>query len=183
MRRTFSLGALALLLSGSALVSAIAESSRAATTNDAVAVATPSSEVQGLSNDVAIREADSESVPPETLIKQAPSTPIAPVPKPAPRVVQVSQGTASWYGPGFFGNRTANGETYRPGTLTAAHRTLPFGTRVRVTNLNNGRNTVVRINDRGPFVGNRVIDLGHGAAQEVGLISSGLAPVRLEVLQ
>lgn len=99
------------------------------------------------------------------------------------QVSRVIEGTASWYGPGFFGNRTANGEVYRPGTLTAAHRSLPFGTMVRVTNLNNGRSTVVRINDRGPFVGNRVIDLGHGAAQQVGLVSSGVAPVRLEVLR
>jgi rare lipoprotein A len=95
----------------------------------------------------------------------------------------VIEGTASWYGPGFFGNRTANGEVYRPGTLTAAHRSLPFGTMVRVTNLNNGRTAVVRINDRGPFGGSRVIDLGHGAAQQVGLVSSGTAPVRLEVLR
>ena len=101
----------------------------------------------------------------------------------ASEVVHSTQGTASWYGPGFFGNRTANGEVFRPGTLTAAHRTLPFGTRVRVTNLNNGRSTVVRINDRGPFKGNRVIDLAHGAAQQLGLVSSGLAPVRLEVLR
>lgn len=90
---------------------------------------------------------------------------------------------ASWYGPGFFGNRTANGEVYRPGTMTAAHRTLPFGTRVRVTNLNNGRVAVVRINDRGPFYGDREIDLGHGAAVELGLIESGLARVKLEVLR
>lgn len=101
----------------------------------------------------------------------------------APEVISVSQGTASWYGPGFFGNRTANGEVFQPGTFTAAHRTLPFGTRVRVTNLNNGRSTVVRINDRGPFSGGRVIDLAHGAAHELGLVSSGLAPVRLEVLR
>jgi rare lipoprotein A len=183
MRRTFSLGALALLLSGSALVPAIAESSRAATTNDAVAVATPSSEVQGSSNDVAIREADSESAPPESLIKQAPPTPIAPAPKPAPRVVHSAKGEASWYGPGFYGNRTANGEVFRPGTLTAAHRTLPFGTKVRVTNLWNGRSTVVRINDRGPFHGNRVIDLAHGAAHSLGVTASGIAQVRLDVLQ
>lgn len=99
------------------------------------------------------------------------------------QVSRVIEGTASWYGPGFFGNRTASGEVYRPGTLTAAHRSLPFGTMVRVTNLNNGRSAVVRINDRGPFVGSRVIDLGHGAAQQVGLVSSGTAPVRLEVLR
>ena len=96
---------------------------------------------------------------------------------------QVSTGQASWYGPGFFGNRTASGEVLRPGTLTAAHRTLPFGTMVRVTNLWNGRSTVVRINDRGPFHGNRVIDLAHGAARELGLTASGVADVRLEVLR
>jgi len=183
MRRTFSLGALALLLSGSALVPAIAESSRAATTNDAVAVATSNPEVQGPSNEVAIREVDSESVPPETLIKQVPPTPIAPAPKPSPRVVHSAKGEASWYGPGFYGNRTASGEVFRPGTLTAAHRTLPFGTKVRVTNLWNGRSTVVRINDRGPFHGNRVIDLAHGAAQSLGVTASGIAQVRLDVLQ
>ena len=67
--------------------------------------------------------------------------------------------------------------------MTAAHRTLPFGTRVRVTNLWNGRSAVVRINDRGPYVGQRVIDLGHGAAGELGLFHSGIAQVKLEVLQ
>ncbi len=102
---------------------------------------------------------------------------------PAPAVVSVSTGQASWYGPGFFGNRTANGEVFRPGTLTAAHRTLPFGTRVRVTNLWNGRSAVVRINDRGPFHGSRVIDLAHGAANQLGLVSSGVAKVKLEVLR
>ncbi len=86
-------------------------------------------------------------------------------------------GQASWYGPGFYGNRTANGEVFRPGTLTAAHRTLP-----RVTNLNNGRVAVVRINDRGPFHGGRIIDLAHGAAQQLGVTSSGVAQVKLEVL-
>ena len=91
-------------------------------------------------------------------------------------------GQASWYGPGFYGNRTASGEVLRPGTYTAAHRSLPFGTRVRVTNLNNGRSTVVRINDRGPFTGGRIIDLAHGAASDLGVTASGVATVRLEVL-
>jgi rare lipoprotein A len=91
-------------------------------------------------------------------------------------------GQASWYGPGFYGGRTANGEVFRPGTYTAAHRWLPFGTRVRVTNLNNGLKAVVRINDRGPFSGGRIIDLAHGAASALGLTSSGIAQVRLEVL-
>ena len=112
-----------------------------------------------------------------------PTSVIAPPPVPQPAVVSVSTGEASWYGPGFYGNRTANGEVYRPGTMTAAHRTLPFGTKVRVTNLWNGRIAVIRINDRGPFVGHRVIDLGHGAASRLGLTASGIAQVKLEVLR
>lgn len=183
MRSTFSLGALALLLSGSALVPAIADSSLAATSNEAEATAVSSLEPQGSAPEVAIREIDRETAPKDSLIKQAPPTRIAPIPRPAPRVVHSAKGEASWYGPGFFGNRTANGEVFRPGTLTAAHRTLPFGTKVRVTNLWNGRTAVVRINDRGPFHGNRVIDLAHGAAQSLGLTASGIAQVRLDVLQ
>ena len=127
-----------------------------------------------------------ETVAPEPVVAPLPApAPMKPVVvKPAePQVRSVSQGEASWYGPGFFGNLTANGEIYSPGTMTAAHRTLPFGTRVRVTNLWNGRSAVVRINDRGPYVGQRVIDLGHGAAGELGLFHSGIAQVKLEVLQ
>ena len=92
------------------------------------------------------------------------------------------QGMASWYGPGFHGRRTASGETFNSSGLTAAHRYLPFGTRVRVTNLRNGRSVVVRINDRGPFSGGRVIDLSRGAAAIIGVFQSGVAPVVLEVL-
>jgi rare lipoprotein A len=94
----------------------------------------------------------------------------------------VQVGQASWYGPGFFGGRTASGEVFRPGTLTAAHPSLAFGTKVRVTNLHNGLSTVVRINDRGPFTGGRIIDLAHGAAQVLGLTASGVADVKLEVV-
>ena len=119
---------------------------------------------------------------PETAITTPTVQPLPPLPAP-PSVVSVSTGEASWYGPGFFGNRTANGEVFRPGTLTAAHRTLPFGTKVRVTNLWNGRSAVVRINDRGPFHGARVIDLAHGAASQLGLMVSGVAEVKLEVLR
>ena len=115
----------------------------------------------------------------------APALAVLPPPqiKVVPTVVRVITGEASWYGPGFFGNRTANGEVYQRGTMTAAHRTLPFGTKVRVTNLWNGRSEVIRINDRGPFVHHRVIDLGHGAASSLGLTASGIAQVRLEVLR
>lgn len=97
-------------------------------------------------------------------------------------VVKVLAGPASWYGGKFHGRLTANGERFDKWGLTAAHRTLPFGTKVRVTNERNGRSVVVRINDRGPFHGNRVIDLSRGAAEEVGLVNSGTAPVKIEVL-
>ena len=86
-------------------------------------------------------------------------------------------GVASWYGPGFQGRRTANGERFNTHALTAAHRTLSFGTRVRVTNKVNGRSVVVRINDRGPFVGGRVIDLSNASARAIGV--SGTARVNL----
>ncbi|HEY9861493.1 MAG TPA: septal ring lytic transglycosylase RlpA family protein [Candidatus Obscuribacterales bacterium] len=92
------------------------------------------------------------------------------------------QGWASWYGPGFNGNRSASGEIFNQNALTAAHRDLPFGTKVRVTNLDNGRSVVVRVNDRGPYAFDRVIDLSAAAAQVLGLIHSGVAPVRLDVL-
>lgn len=98
-------------------------------------------------------------------------------------VVQIVSGTASWYGPGFNGRLTANGERYNMDGLTAAHRTLPFGTEVRVTNRHNGKSVVVRINDRGPFHGNRVIDLSRKAATSIGMVGSGVAPVKIEVLE
>jgi rare lipoprotein A len=89
-------------------------------------------------------------------------------------------GRASWYGPGFHGNRTASGEIYDQWSLTAAHRTLPFGTRLRVTNTANGRSVVVRINDRGPFIPGRDIDLSRAAADALGF--AGVATVRIEQL-
>ncbi len=91
-------------------------------------------------------------------------------------------GWASWYGPGFDGNASASGETFNQNAMTAAHRSLPFGTQVQVTNLDNGRSVIVRINDRGPYVGDRVIDLSAGAARILGVMQSGIAPVRLEVI-
>ena len=91
-------------------------------------------------------------------------------------------GIASWYGPGFHGNRSASGEIYNQNAMTAAHRSLPFGTKVLVTNLNNGRSAVVRINDRGPFVRGRVIDLSAAAARVLGVMQTGIAPVQVQVL-
>ncbi|MGB2924160.1 MAG: septal ring lytic transglycosylase RlpA family protein [Limnothrix sp.] len=120
-----------------------------------------------------------------------PITEVTNKPKPQPktnlvaatgRVVRTLQGHASWYGPGFHGRRTANGERFNQNAMTAAHKTLPFGTRVRVTNTYNGRSVVVRINDRGPFIRGRLIDLSKGSAQQIGLVSSGVANVKLEIL-
>ena len=104
------------------------------------------------------------------------------VASPLGSVAKAISGTASWYGNEFHGRKTANGERFNQNGLTAAHRSLPFGTKVRVTNQDNGKSVVVRINDRGPFVGKRVIDLSRGAAQAVGMMDSGTAPVRLEVI-
>jgi peptidoglycan lytic transglycosylase len=91
-------------------------------------------------------------------------------------------GIASWYGPGFHGRPASNGETYDQNALTAAHPTLPFGTRALVTNLSNGRSVEVRITDRGPFKKDRVIDLSRKAAQTLGMIGPGTAPVRINVV-
>ena len=91
-------------------------------------------------------------------------------------------GTASWYGEYFEGRATASGEPYNMHDLTAAHPTLPLGSWVRVTNLHNGRVVYVRINDRGPIIAGRIIDLSYGAAQKLGMTWSGLAKVDLEVL-
>lgn len=92
------------------------------------------------------------------------------------------RGMASWYGYDWAGRKTANGERFNPEAMTAAHRSLPLGTKVRVTNTHNGRSVVVRINDRGPYIGGRVIDLSVGAARILGMVSSGVAAVRIEVL-
>ena len=92
----------------------------------------------------------------------------------------LGEGMASYYGAELAGNRTASGERFDPNGLTAAHRTLPMGTRVRVTNKANGKSVVVRINDRGPFVKKRIIDVSRGAAERISMIRSGTARVTLE---
>lgn len=99
-----------------------------------------------------------------------------------PVVLDSFSGTSSWYGPGLAGNLTANGEIFDPSQLTAAHLTLPFNTILRVTNLNNGLVVEVRINDRGPYVGNRVLDVSSAAADVIGMKTTGTAPVTAEVL-
>lgn len=96
---------------------------------------------------------------------------------------QEQMGDASWYGPGFHGRKTASGEVFDMHARTAAHRTLPFGALVRVTRLDTGASTVVRINDRGPFKPGRVIDLSNGAARDVDMVRDGVARVRIDVLR
>lgn len=95
----------------------------------------------------------------------------------------VEQGYASWYGPGFHGKKTSNGESYDMHALTAAHKTLPLGTLVKVTRTDNGKSVVVRLNDRGPFVSGRIIDLSYNGAHALDMIGSGTAPVTVEALQ
>jgi rare lipoprotein A len=118
---------------------------------------------------------------PETPVN--PTTPkrgkTAPIPAPSG---YTEEGNASWYGAPFHGRRASNGEIYDMYKFTAAHRTLPFETMVRVTNLSNGKSTVVRITDRGPFVENRIIDLSLAAAHEIESVGPGVVPVRVEVL-
>ncbi|GAB5387223.1 MAG: septal ring lytic transglycosylase RlpA family protein [Alphaproteobacteria bacterium] len=94
----------------------------------------------------------------------------------------VETGVASWYGPGFHGRKTANGELYNQNYLTAAHRTLPMPSLVRVTNLENGRSIIVRVNDRGPFAHNRIIDMSARGAELLGFRTKGLARVKVEIL-
>jgi rare lipoprotein A len=92
------------------------------------------------------------------------------------------QGLASWYGKDFHGRKTSNGETYDMYAMTAAHKTLPMNVHLKVTNLNNGQSTVVRVNDRGPFIKSRIIDLSYSAAKQLGVVGPGTAPVRIEAL-
>ncbi|PZO15921.1 MAG: septal ring lytic transglycosylase RlpA family protein [Leptolyngbya foveolarum] len=123
--------------------------------------AAPISEIQGMPE-------------PEPVVEAAPVQQLA--------IASTTVGSASWYGPGFDGRLSASGEVFNQYALTAAHRTLPFGTRVLVTNVNTGQQVTVRINDRGPFSGNRIIDLSAGAAEQIGLVSAGVGTVQLDVL-
>ncbi|HVX66779.1 MAG TPA: septal ring lytic transglycosylase RlpA family protein [Bryobacteraceae bacterium] len=116
--------------------------------------------------------------------KRTAHVPVAPRAEaaPMPRIGDEEVGTASWYGHPYHGRRASNGEIYDMEKLTAAHRTMPFGTIVEVRNLSNAREVQVRITDRGPFVGDRIIDLSHAAAREIQMIGPGTAKVRLRVV-
>jgi rare lipoprotein A len=121
-----------------------------------------------------------------------PLAPVATPPETAARAVHstaategaayIEEGNASWYGAPFHGRRASNGETYDMNKMTAAHRTMAFGTLVKVTNLTNGKTAIVRITDRGPFIENRIIDLSMAAAKAIESIGPGVVPVRLEVI-
>jgi peptidoglycan lytic transglycosylase len=101
----------------------------------------------------------------------------------SPAFAAAQDGLASWYGGKFHGRLTSSGEVFNTNELTAAHRTLPFGTVVKVTNLDNGKSVLVKINDRGPFVGGRIIDLSRAAAVQLGMIDSGVAHVSLHIVE
>src|SRR5688500_3183014 len=110
------------------------------------------------------------------------SLPPSRIPPPVTATRASQTGIASWYGPGFHGKTTASGVIYNQHDLTAAHQTLPLGTRVLVTNLDNGRSIEVLINDRGPFAKGRIIDLSFAAGEALGMIRPGTIPVRIEVV-
>lgn len=95
----------------------------------------------------------------------------------------VLRGVSSWYGPNFHGKLTANGEVFDQYGVTAAHKNLPLGTVARVTNIDNGKSVVLRINDRGPYVGNRILDCSYGAAKKLDFVNSGTTKVRIEVIE
>jgi rare lipoprotein A len=135
-----------------------------------------------------------QPVAPETVPVTPPKEPLppaAPTPAPAPvqpappretRAVPVERGRVSLYGVNFAGKKTASGERFDPAALTMAHRTLPFGTRVRVTNLRNHRSVEVRVNDRGPAVADRIADLSAAAARRLGMAVDGVIDATLEVI-
>jgi len=145
------------------------------------------------SSSVALRKSgEIPDLSPASAVASAPSTsrwsrinPLSLFEKREPKLVSTGYtqtGIASWYGPDFHGGPTASGERYDMHTLTAAHPSLPFGTFVRVTNLQNGRDVIVRVNNRGPFRKYRIIDLSKEAARQLGMVGSGIAKVRVEVL-
>jgi rare lipoprotein A len=115
--------------------------------------------------------------PPKTIAPEAPSARDNAAPAPV-----AIHGTASWYGAFHHGRRTASGEIFDMRKLTAAHRTLPLGTRLRVTNLSNGKSVDVRINDRGPFIRSRIIDVSHRVAVALDAVAAGIFPVELRIL-
>jgi rare lipoprotein A len=168
---------LAAALSAAALLSACATAPAPTTTPAPQASLPPLREYS-------YRQPDAPAAAPDNriVLTPPPAKPDLLPPEPDDAVTESFTGLASWYGRRFHGRRTASGEHYDMAALTAAHKSLPFGSRVRVTNLDNGRSVVVVINDRGPFVKRRLIDVSHAAAQRLGFLNHGLAKVRVDVL-
>ncbi len=120
---------------------------------------------------------------PEPLSQEAAQDEVAPAPEAESEREPFQRGIASWYGLPFHGRKTANGERFDMNALTAAHPSLPFGTRVKVRSLVNGREVIVRINDRGPYAPGRIIDLSHAAARAIGLVGFGVKRVSLTLVE
>lgn len=161
----------------------------------ALALLVPASGVSALGQTAASLEHAPEQLVPEFAFPGAPQAEVSDVgervptgddapfePAAEPQETSLGSGEASYYGRRFSGKLTASGERFDPALLTAAHRTLPFGSRVKVTNKRNGKSVIVRINDRGPFYGGRIIDLSKAAAKRIGLLRSGRGQVELALL-
>jgi rare lipoprotein A len=114
---------------------------------------------------------------PEAIVQSEPAQA-----EPVQNFEAIGGGEASYYGNELAGNRTASGERFNPRAFTAAHRSLPMGTRLRVTNQSNGKSVIVRVNDRGPFVRSRIIDVSYAAAQQIQMVRAGRAQVKLEIV-
>lgn len=125
---------------------------------------------------------EKEIIPGRANVQNVSFKPVARLKSPKQATKHALNGTASWYGPGFHGKKTASGEIYDQNKLTAAHKTVPLGSKARVTNLENGSTVEVEINDRGPFVEGRIIDLSRAAAGVLGFVESGTAPVKVELV-
>jgi rare lipoprotein A len=130
--------------------------------------------------DIPALESSSAAIIPRSPETQE-ASPVPTLPPPAPSTM-IGTGLASWYGAKHHGKRTASGEIFDQKKFSAAHRTLPWGSIVKVTNLDNGKSVEVRINDRGPFKKGRIIDLSRAAARALGMVESGVSPVRMELL-
>jgi len=122
---------------------------------------------------------------PGAAVRVSPPPPVARTVRPTPPACMrdrtfLQEGTASWYGRPYHGRRTASGQIYNMHNFTAAHRSLPFGSRIRVTNMRNGRSVLLTVNDRGPFVRGRIVDVSYRAARALNFVRAGLVPVRLE---
>jgi rare lipoprotein A len=131
---------------------------------------------------VSVIDADRDVVATPTIVTSEPEA-VEAAPAPEPAYEAVGQGEASYYGHELAGNRTASGERFDPQALTAAHRTLPLGSKLRVTNTANGKSVIVRVNDRGPFAKRRVLDMSLAAAHKISMVRAGKALVRMELLR